>query len=39
MEEKKFNSRMQDQVRFQRLVLRFWGPSKKPYKGVSKDKM
>lgn len=39
MEEKKFNSGMQDQVRFQRLVLRFWGPSKKPYKGVSKDKM
>lgn len=38
MEDKKFNSGMQDQVRFQRLVLRFWGPSKKPYKGVSKDK-
>lgn len=38
MEEKKFNSGMQDQVRFQKLVLRFWGPSKKPYKGVSKDK-
>ena len=30
---------MQDQVRFQRLVLRFWGPSKKLYKGVSKDEV
>lgn len=39
MEEKKFNSGMQDQVRFQRLVLRFWGPSKKLYKGVSKDEV